>query len=179
MLDTSGKETHPRYLHVCSKQLCLCRVGSPVDGLLGKFHTCRQWCQVIYRKDPERWSAPFSGYNCDRFQTTAETPELHNPECCSMPHGSPLASAAGGSALLDWGLHLTCCPPAPEILPCKMLTTPLPTVRSPGPTDWDSGTQVRYPPVGCSVCVIFLLDCQSVCRILCMLMFYFEWTCIQ
>ena len=28
-----------------------------------------------------------------------------------MPHWCPLASATGGSALLDWGLHLPCCPP--------------------------------------------------------------------
>ena len=33
-----------------------------------------------------------------------------------------------------------------EILPCKMLMTPLPTLLSPGPADWDSGTGVHYLP---------------------------------
>ena len=36
---------------------------------------------------------------------------------------------------------------APEILPCKTLTIPLLPVLSPGPADWDSGTQVHYPPI--------------------------------
>ena len=62
---------------------------------------------------------------------------------------------------------------APETLPCRTLTTPLPTVPSPGPADRDSGTRVCYPPwmaVGVCVCVcvceMFPLGCQSVSRIL-------------
>ena len=52
---------------------------------------------------------------------------------------------------------------APEILPCKMLTTPLPMVLTPRPADRDSGTWAHYSHslicVCVCVCVIFLLDC--------------------
>ena len=45
---------------------------------------------------------------------------------------------------------------APEILPCKTLITPLPTVLSPGPADRDSGPWVQYPPIlSCDV----ITDC--------------------
>ena len=77
-------------------------------------------------------------------------------------HGQP-------EALPCWTEDFTC--PAAhldqEILPCKMLTDPLPTVLSPRPVNWDSGTGVHYPPlIAVCVCVIFLLDCYSVSRIL-------------
>ena len=97
-----------------------------------------------------------SKYNWGRLLTTAETAQLHTPECCSTPCSSPLASVAGGSALLDW-LHCPAAHLAPEILPCKMLATLLPTVLSPGPADWDSGTRVHYPPL------IALCVCVCVC----------------
>lgn len=35
--------------------------------------------------------------------------------------------------------------PAPEILPCNMLITPVLTVLFPWPVDWESGTWVGYP----------------------------------
>ena len=128
--DMSGKETHSRYLPTCQISR-VCRVGPP--RLLGKLHTCQQGCQAqqpctthrppvkshtwqqgcqdIYRKDTEGWSTPLSRYNWGRLQTTAETAELHTPEYYSRPRRSLLASAAWSSALLDWGLHLPCCPP--------------------------------------------------------------------
>ena len=89
----------------------VCRAGPPIDGLWGRFHTCHQGCQHIYQKDPEGWSTPLSRYNWGRLQTTTETAELHTPECCSVPHWSPLASATRGSALLNWGVCLPSCPP--------------------------------------------------------------------
>ena len=46
---------------------------------------------------------------------------------------------------------------APEILPCKTLMSPLPTMLTPGPADQDSGAQVHYPPlIALCVCVCVL-----------------------
>ena len=48
-------------------------------------------------------------------------------------------------ALPCWTEDIVCpaAHPALETLPCKTMTTPLPTVLSPGPADGDSGTRVR------------------------------------
>ena len=72
----------------------------------------------------------------------ADFPAIGHPRRC--PTGRRTCPAA----------HL-----ALEVLPCKMLTTPLPTVLTPRPSDRDSGTRVHYLPTDCYVCVIFLLDC--------------------
>ncbi|KAF6086341.1 hypothetical protein HJG60_008506 [Phyllostomus discolor] len=34
----------------CDQNSHVCRVGPPTDRLLGKFHTCHQGCQDIYKK---------------------------------------------------------------------------------------------------------------------------------
>ena len=44
MPDTSGKETHLRYLHLWSERH-VCRAGPLTDRLLGIFHICYQGCQ--------------------------------------------------------------------------------------------------------------------------------------
>ena len=72
-------------------------------------------------------------------------------------------SAAPCHADLPWYWLLEALPPGLgtssaltlEILPCKMLTTPLPTMLSPRLADGDSGTQVLYPTLIC-VCVFYL-----------------------
>ena len=48
MLDTSGKETHLRYLYMWSKQSCL--QTRTIDRLLGKFPTCHQGFQDTYEE---------------------------------------------------------------------------------------------------------------------------------
>ena len=92
--------------------------------------------------------------------------DLHTPDCCFTWCWSPW----------HWPLEvLPCwtedvvCPAAhlaPESLPYKTLMTPLPTVLPPWPADRDSGTRVCYPHCLLHVCVIFLLDHQSVRKIL-------------
>ena len=114
----------------CGQNSPVCRAGPPTDRLLRKFHTCQQGCQVQQPSTAHRFLGKFPTWHhgcqdiyqetqkggvhhCQgimRRQTTAETAELPTPECCSMPHWSPLASAAGDSALLDWGHRLPCRP---------------------------------------------------------------------
>ena len=48
--DTSGKETHQRYLCTHDQNSRDCRVGPPTDRLLGKFPTCQQGCQDPYQE---------------------------------------------------------------------------------------------------------------------------------
>ena len=102
-----------------------------------------------------------SKYNWGRLLTTAETAELHTPECCSMPHSSPLASAAGGSALLDGGLRLPCCPPGsgdPFLQDADKSFAHCAVSRTCRLRLWDSGS---LSPIDCSVCV-----CVCVCVII-------------
>ena len=154
MLDTSGKETHLRYLHMWPERPCL-------------------WSRTTHReapreipylpsgvprhlsRDPEGWSPPLLGYNWGRLQTTAETAELHTPECCSSPHWSPLASAAGGSAMLDWGLYLPCCPSGSKKFFLARRWHPLAHCAFSWTSwlrFWDSGLLF---PLNCCVCVLY------------------------
>ena len=175
-VNTSGRETHLRYLPTCSEQLCLqsrpptaripeklhtcqyeCQAKQPctIHWLLGKLHTCH------LLKDTEGWSTPLAARcNWGRLQTTAETAEFHTPQCCSMPHWSPLALATRGSALLGWGLHLPCFPtwlrrsflagrwqlPCPL---CCLLDLETETL----------GLRFLIPHWLLCLCVTFLLDC--------------------
>ena len=86
-------------------------VGPPTDGRRGQFLTWHQGCQDIRQKHPEGRGPPFSRHNRGRLQATAEGAEPHTPEGRSTPCRSHWASGAGGSASLDGGLRLPCCPP--------------------------------------------------------------------
>ena len=106
----SRRHTRLRYLHMWSEQPCL-QSGTTHRQASGQISHLPSGVPRHLLRNPEGWSTPLSKYNWGRHQTTAETAELHTPECCSVPRWSPLALATGSSALLDWGLHLPCCPP--------------------------------------------------------------------
>ena len=79
-----------------------------------------------------------------------------------------LLSARLPEALPCWTEDFVCliADLALEILPCKMLRAPLPTVLSPGPADWYSETWVCYPPtLSCDVTTDFFSVISVVVRL--------------
>ena len=150
-VNTSGKET---YLHTWSEQPCL-QSGTTHRWAPGESPHLASGVPRHLSKDPEGWSAPLSRYNWGRLQTTAGKPSSTH-QCAASCHVD-LPWHRPPESLPCW-IEDFACPAghlAPEILPYKMLTTPLPTVLPPWPTDWDSGTRVHYPPLiaVCMCCI--------------------------
>ena len=135
----------------------ICRAGLPIDRLLGKFHTCHQGCQAEQPSTIHRLLGKF--HSCqqgckDTYQKTqkggvlhfqgiteagsrpllrqrSSTPQSAAPCHADLPrHQPPEALPCWIADFVHPAAHL-----APEILPCKTLTTPLPTVLFPGPAD--------------------------------------------
>ena len=86
-------------------------------------------------------STTFKVYSRGRplLRQTSSTPQSAAPRHADPPWHWSL------EALPCWTEDIVCpaAHPALETLPCKTMTTPLPTVLSPGPADGDSGTRVR------------------------------------
>ena len=150
----SGKVTHLRHLHTWPEQPCLQSGMAHRQAPGGSPH--------LPSGEPEGWSTPLSRCNWGRLQTTAETAELHTPECCPMPRWSPLASAMGGPACWTEDFVSPAAHLAPEILPCKTLMTPLPPCCLPDLQIETLGLR-SFPPL-ISVCVCYiplrLLQCE-------------------
>ena len=154
MSETHLAKRHTWDICTCNYNSHVCRVGPPRDRTLGKVPTCHQGCQDTYQ-ETQKWGV-------HHFQSMTESgsrPLLREPSsthhsAAPLPCWSPLASATGGSA--SWTEDFICPTVhlALEILPCKTLTTSLPTLLSPGRADWESRTGVHYSSL-IDVCVLY------------------------
>ena len=148
--DTSGKETHLRYV---VKAATSGERDPPQIGSWGNSTLASRGAKIFIKKTQKGGVYHFEGI------TEADSrPLLRQPSCThrsAAPCHADLPWHWLMGALPCWTEDFICLAAhlAPEILPCKMLTTPVPTVLSPGPADWDSGTRVRYFPL-IAVCVL-------------------------
>ena len=105
----------------------------PIDKLLGKFPTCHQGAKTLIKKPRSCGVHNFQG-----ITEAGSRPLLRQLSCLhqgAAPHHIDLPWHRPLEDLPCWTGDFTC-PAAlltPEILPCKTLKTPLPTVLSPGP----------------------------------------------
>ena len=125
-----SEQTHLARRHTwdictCDQNRHVCRVGPPIDTLLGKFPTCQQGGHDTYQETQKG-----GAHHCQGITEAGSRPLLRQP---SSTH----QSAAPWHADLPWH-QLMEAPPcwtedfaypsahlAPETLPCKILRTPL------------------------------------------------------
>ena len=145
------------------QQGCQAEQPRTTHRLLGKFHTGHQGCQDIYQEDPEGQTPPLSRHNWGRARPLLRQPSFTHqsaaPRHAGLPwHRVPEALPCWMEDFTSPAAHL-----ALEILPCKMLTTPLPPPRA---VSWTCGLRLwdlgLLSPTNCSVCVCV---CVCVCCI--------------
>ena len=143
-----------QYIYTRDQSNHVYRAGPPTDRLLGKFPSWHQECQDTYQET--------RSVECTTLNGIAEEgsrPLLRQPS--STHH-----SAAPCHADLPWHWPreaLPCCPSGSRESFWKTLKTPLPTVPSPRPIDWDPGTWLCYPPL-IVLCVLYISLRLSECE---------------
>ena len=111
--------------------------------------------KTLIKKTQEGGVHHFQGITETGFILLLRLAEPHTPESCSPPCQSPLVMAAGGSALLDQELCLSCCPRGsgdPSLQDAVYSLAHYADSQTCLLRLWDSGL---LPPINCCVCVLY------------------------
>ena len=150
-----GEEARLRYICTRGQGSYVSGVGHPQRRSWENSTLGMRGAKTFIEKTQKGGVHHFQGITETGFILLLRLAEPHTPESCSPPCQSPLVMAAGGSALLDQELCLSCCPRGsgdPSLQDAVYSLAHYADSQTCLLRLWDSGL---LPPINCCVCVLY------------------------